>query len=251
MLKKLTKKLKGFVGKQTLIPGIGEFKETLAQALFWGSILNILMVGGTFYYTTLRHLVPWFSLSMFIGVVAIIAVIVFILEFKYVVPSIWAFRGRQMDLRKGVKQKGKPVVVAVSGGFDPLNGKGHLTHIQEAKKLGDKLVVILSRNDQLVAKGNKPNGTFYPDIKDRMAIIKGLRAVDEVVLNMDTGLECAETLRMVMPDIFAEGGDRVKNTMPQCELDVCEEIGCRIVYNVGDPKTTSSSELVRGASDAK
>lgn len=247
MLKKLLKTLRS----QKLISGIGEFKETLAQALFWFTILNFLMIGGTFYYTTLRFIVPWFSLPMFIVVVVVGSIVVFILEYKYVVPSIWAFRGRQMDLRKGVKQKGMPVVVAVSGGFDPLNGKGHLTHIQEAKKLGDKLVVILSRNDQLVAKGNKPNGTFYPDIKDRMAIIKGLRAVDEVVLNMDTGLECAETLRMVMPDIFAKGGDRVKNTMPQCELDVCEEIGCRIVYNVGDQKTTSSSELVRGASDAK
>ncbi len=245
----LTKLIKRVMGKQKLIQGIGEFKETLAQALFWFTILNVLMVGGTFYYTTLRHIAPWFSLEMFVGAIVIATIVIFIVEYKFIVPSIWAFRGRQMDLRKGVKQNGKPVVVAVSGGFDPLNGKGHLTHIQEAKKLGDKLVVILSRNDQLVAKGNKPNGTFYPDIKDRLAIIRELRSVDEVVVNMDPGSECAETLRMVMPDIFANGGDRVHGTMPQCELDTCKEIGCRIVYNVGNPKTTSSSELVRRAAD--
>ncbi len=140
----------------------------------------------------------------------------------------------------------KPIVVVVSGGFDPLNGRGHLTHIQEARKLGDKLVVILSRDDQLREKGNKPNGTFYPDIMDRIAIIKELRSVDEVVVNGDTGLGCADTLKMVRPSIFVKGGDRGPSNMPKEELDMCEAIGCRVVYNVGDPKTTSSSALVKG-----
>lgn len=34
--------------------------------------------------------------------------------------------------------------VAVSGGFDPLH-PGHISYIEEPLKLGDELIVILSR----------------------------------------------------------------------------------------------------------
>lgn len=97
MLRKLTR----FLGQQKVLPGIGEFKETLSQVLFWGSIVNWLMVAGTFYYTTLRNIAPWFSLKWFIATIIVGVIVVFVVEFKYVVPSIWAFRGKQMDLRNG------------------------------------------------------------------------------------------------------------------------------------------------------
>jgi len=236
MLRRIARRL----GQQKLIPWIGEFKETLSQVVFWGSMVNWVMVAGTFYYTTLRHVLPWFDLSWFIMIVLVGLAVIFVIEFKFVVPSIWAFRGRQMDLRN--KRPGRGVTVAVSGGFDPMNGRGHATHISEARKLGDRLVIILSRDDQLVAKGNKANGTFYPSISDRMAIMS--LVCDEVVVNIDKDLTCAETLRMIRPQIFAKGGDRDPSNMPANEIAVCEEIGCRIVYDVGEPKKTSSSKLV-------
>jgi bifunctional ADP-heptose synthase (sugar kinase/adenylyltransferase) len=184
------------------------------------------------------------TLWLFLGIVALIGVVGMVLVYKFVMASLWSFRGRQMD----VKEVGKnSVVVAVSGGFDPINGKGHISHIREARKLGDSVVLILSRDDQLVAKGNKPNGTFYPDYTERLFIMSELRSVDKVVMNIDTDGTCAETLRMVRPQIFAKGGDRTPNNMPSNELEVCREIGCTIVYNVGDDKKTSSSELVRRA----
>ena len=127
--------------------------------------------------------------------------------------------------------------------FDPLNGIGHATHIREARKLGDRLVIILSRDDQLVAKGNKPRGTFYASLRDRESIMRLM--ADDVVVNIDKDLTCAETLRLVRPQIFAKGGDRGPDNMPENELAVCAEIGCRIVYDVGEPKETSSSQLVR------
>jgi hypothetical protein len=100
----MLKKLKVYLSKQQVIPGIGEFKETLSQVLFWGSIVNYLMVSGTFYYTTLRYIAPWFSLGWFIAAMLIGIIVVFVIEFKYIVPSIWAFRGKQMNLRKGDKK---------------------------------------------------------------------------------------------------------------------------------------------------
>lgn len=243
----MLKRLRRYLGQQKLIPWVGEFKETLAQAMFWGSIANWVMVAGTFYYTTLRHILPWFNLPLFILVVFIGGVVIFVIEFKFVVPSIWAFRGKQMDLRHGgtAQKGGKTIAVAVSGGFDPLNGIGHLSHIQDARKLGDRLVVILSSDDQLRAKGTKPGGTFYPSIADRIAIMRELKSVDEVIVNIDKDSTCAETLRIVRPQIFAKGGDRSPDNMPKNELTICKEISCQIIYDVGNPKTTSSSQLVK------
>lgn len=134
-------------------------------------------------------------------------------------------------------------LVVASGFFDPLNGKGHITYIQEAKKLGDYLIVILDNDIQLRLKKGK---MFYPTIEDRLAIIREMRSVDQVVVSIDIeGLPIPKTLALIRPHIFAKGGDRIPGNMPQCEVDVCREIGCEIVYNVGDEKTTSSQELVR------
>jgi len=242
----MLRKIRSYIGEQKVIPGIGEFKETLAQAAFWVMPINFMMLAATFYFTTLRHVAPWFTLPMFIVTVFVIGVAILIAEFKYMTPSIWAFRAKQMGLKNdGAKRSNNLVAVAVSGGFDPINGRGHLTHIQDARKLGDRLVVILNTDEQLIAKGNKKTGTFYPSINDRRAIVRELESVDEVVVCIDKDGTVAETLRMVRPDIFAKGGDRTPDNMPRSELAVCKEIGCEVVYDVGEAKETSSSELAR------
>ena len=92
-------RLRRFIGKQRVIPWIGEFKETLAQAAFWVTPINFMMLAATFYFTTLRHIAPWFTLPMFVVTAVVIGVSILIAEYKYMTPSIWAFRGRQMGLR--------------------------------------------------------------------------------------------------------------------------------------------------------
>ena len=46
------------------------------------------------------------------------------------------------------------VVAAISGGFDPIH-PGHIAYINEALKLGDYLLVILTRDEQLMEKDRK------------------------------------------------------------------------------------------------
>ena len=237
----MLRRLRSFLVRQRLVPWVGEAKETLAQAAFWFTPINFVMLGATFYFTTLRYVAPWFTFPMFMTVAIVGVCVIMVMEFKFITPSIWAFRGKQMDLRN--QKPGREVTVAVSGGFDPLNGRGHATHIRDARRLGNRLVIILSRDDQLEAKGNKADGTFYPGIRDRFAIME--LVADEVVINIDRDGTCAETLRMVRPQVFAKGGDRGPDNMPENELAVCREIGCQIVYGIGDPKETSSSDLIR------
>lgn len=135
----------------------------------------------------------------------------------------------------------KTKIVAVSGYFDPLS-PGHVEYFYKAKELGDKLIVILNRDDQLLAKrmGTRLEGIIRYPFLDRKAIISALKPVDEVVECIDEDESVAETIRMRKPHVFAKGGDRSLSNIPQKEIDVCREVKCKIVCGVGE-KTHSSS----------
>lgn len=140
------------------------------------------------------------------------------------------------------KQTKKPVVVAVSGGFDPLH-IGHIRLFREAKKLGDKLVVILN-NDNWLRK--KKEHIFMPE-KERKELIEAIAVVDKVILTKHPknpkDMSVCRELKEIKPDIFANGGDRTKKNIP--EVPVCRKIGCKMVFNVGKGgKIQSSSWLL-------
>jgi D-beta-D-heptose 7-phosphate kinase/D-beta-D-heptose 1-phosphate adenosyltransferase len=136
----------------------------------------------------------------------------------------------------------KKVVVAVSGGFDPLH-IGHVRMFQEAKKLGDELVVILNNDNWLHAK--KIN-IFMPD-KERKEVLEALASVDRVILTKHgknpKDMSVCRELAELKPDIFANGGDRKRDNIP--EVPLCESIGCEMIFNIGDGgKIQSSSWLL-------
>ena len=144
---------------------------------------------------------------------------------------------------------GKTVVV--SGGFDPIH-VGHVRMFNEAKALGDKLIVIIN-NDNWLTK--KKGYVFMPEA-ERKEVIEALRSVDDVVLTKHApntaDMSVCEALREVHPDVFANGGDRKPDGDPVPEVDVCNELGIEMVYNVGfGGKVQSSSWLVDNAEEAK
>jgi len=142
----------------------------------------------------------------------------------------------------------KSIIVVASGGFDPVH-IGHVRLFEAAKKLGDKLVVVLNNDNWLKTK---KGFAFMPE-KDRIEIIKAFRCVDKVVLtehkphDKDTSV-CRE-LKKIKPDIFANGGDRKAGNIPEYEL--CDKLGIKMVFNVGGKKIRSSSELARRAKVGK
>jgi len=135
----------------------------------------------------------------------------------------------------------KTKIVAVSGYFDPLS-PGHVEYFYKAKELGDKLIVILNRDDQLLKKrkGTRLEGIIRYPFLDRKAIISALKPVDEVVECKDEDESVAKTIEMIKPHIFAKGGDRDISNIPRDEIDACKRVKCRIVCGVGK-KTHSSS----------
>ena len=126
-------------------------------------------------------------------------------------------------------------VVAISGYFDPIH-VGHLEYINMAKKLGDKLVVIVNNNYQCELKKGKP----FMDEKDRVTIVSNLKNVDEVFLSIDKDKTVCASLEKIRPDIFANGGDRKNYEIP--ESVVCKKYDIKIIDGLGD-KIRSSSDL--------
>jgi D-beta-D-heptose 7-phosphate kinase/D-beta-D-heptose 1-phosphate adenosyltransferase len=140
-----------------------------------------------------------------------------------------------------LNKKSKKVVVATGGGFDPLH-EGHIRLFKEAKQLGDVLIVMLNSDEQLIKKKGK---TFYPSQQERKEIIESIKYVDKVIIDPGKDVTCEEALRLIKPDILAKGGDRTPGNMAEIEINVCQELGCKIVYGVGGEKIQSSSWLLK------
>lgn len=135
------------------------------------------------------------------------------------------------------KRRPLPIVVAVSGGFDPLH-YGHIKYIQSAKKLGDWLVVIVDPDSYLLYK----KGYYFLTQHERARIVEQIKGVDEVFLLNDESNNVCEALKQIRPQIFANGGDRQE---PNPEEDiVCQEIYCQQVFGIGGYYKENSSSWI-------
>ena len=132
-----------------------------------------------------------------------------------------------------MKKNGK-IKIAVSGYFDPIH-VGHLEYLKMAKSLGDTLVVIVNNNSQCVLK----KGKFFMDEKDRLEIVKAIKYVDEVFLSVDEDRTVCKSLELIRPNIFANGGDRSTNEVP--ETLVCRKYDIEMVDGLGEKIRSSSS----------
>ncbi len=103
-------------------------------------------------------------------------------------------------LAKGRGPKRK--VVFTNGVFDLLH-RGHVTYLNQARKLGTLLVVALNEDDMV----KKLKGPTRPlnRVADRMITMAGLECVDYVTcFGEDTPLEI---IRMLRPNVLVKGGD--------------------------------------------
>ena len=93
-------------------------------------------------------------------------------------------------------------IVMTNGCFDILHS-GHVSYLEEAKALGDRLVVAVNDDDSVT----RLKGRSRPinPLEDRMAVLAGLAAVDWVVpFAEDTP---ADLISRLLPYILVKGGD--------------------------------------------
>lgn len=93
-------------------------------------------------------------------------------------------------------------IVMTNGCFDVLHA-GHVSYLEEAKSLGDRLIVAV--NDDASVKRLKGEKRPVNALADRMAVLAGLAAVDWVV---PFGEDTPERLiGAVLPQVLVKGGD--------------------------------------------
>jgi len=110
------------------------------------------------------------------------------------------------------RRSGK-VIVSTNGCFDVLHA-GHVRLLEQAKTLGDVLVVGI--NDDISVRLLKGPNRPRISSNDRAEILHSLRAVDHVVVF--EGLLPLDFLEAVKPNIHCKGGDYGVNGLPETEV---------------------------------
>jgi D-beta-D-heptose 7-phosphate kinase/D-beta-D-heptose 1-phosphate adenosyltransferase len=131
---------------------------------------------------------------------------------------------RREDLRRiieGLKTKGKRIVFT-NGCFDLLH-IGHIRYLEEARSLGDILVVGV--NSDCSVRGLKgPNRPILPE-EERAEILSGLECVNYItIFDEPTPLELISSLQ---PQVLVKGGDWTKEAAVGKE--VVERLGGEVV----------------------
>ncbi len=121
-------------------------------------------------------------------------------EGKYVEKSVYSWEEMKSIVQQW--QDRGDIVVFTNGCFDILH-RGHITYLQEAAQLGDRLIIGLNSNDSV----RRLKGETRPlvDEEDRAYLLSALGCVDGVVLfDEDTPSQLLEIIR---PNILVKGGD--------------------------------------------
>ena len=137
------------------------------------------------------------------------------------------------------KSQGKKIILC-HGVFDLLH-IGHIKHFEEAKKMGDILVVTITP-DQFVNKGpGRP--AFNTNL--RLEALSALDSIDYVVANKWPAAE--EAIKIIQPNIYCKGPD-YKDHLDDITGKIDDEeaavkiVGGKISYT--DDITFSSSKLL-------
>ena len=104
-------------------------------------------------------------------------------------------------LTKESRGRGERIVMT-NGCFDVLHA-GHVAYLEEAKSLGDRLIVAV--NDDASVTRLKGSARPINQLEDRMAVLSGLAAVDWVVPFSDDTPR--SVIAAIMPDVLVKGGD--------------------------------------------
>lgn len=142
-------------------------------------------------------------------------------------------------LAAGYRRDGRRIVFT-NGCFDILH-RGHITYLNQAKTMGDVLIVGLNSDDG-VRRLKGPERPINP-LEDRADVLAALSCIDHIVaFDEDTPVDLIERIR---PDVFVKGGDYRPDMLP--EAPVVEALGgvVRILSYVEDRSTTAIIEGIR------
>lgn len=131
-------------------------------------------------------------------------------------------------------------IVFTNGCFDVLH-RGHVAYLDQAKRLGDVLVVAVN-SDRSVAALKGPDRPVIP-LEDRAAVLAALSCVDYLIAFDEPSP--VRLLEQVRPDVYVKGGDYTPEMIP--EASVVRRLGgqVRVVDYLADRSTSAVLERIR------
>lgn len=134
----------------------------------------------------------------------------------------------------------------VSGGFDPVH-VGHLNMFQDAKKLANKVIVLLNNDGWLIKKKGKP----FMNQNQRKQILEEFESISKVIIQNSSEKSSSLAIKEFAIKnkdkniCYCNGGDRsdIKNIH---EAEICNEFNIKLEFGVGGKnKIESSSQLTK------
>ncbi len=136
----------------------------------------------------------------------------------------------------------KEKLCLVTGGFDPIHS-GHIEYLKESKKLAEYLVVGLNSHNWLKRK----KGYAFMPWDERNEILKNIECVDEVISFNDDDNSASDAISKCLDIsdkvIFANGGDRAKENIPELDKFKSND-SVEFIFGVGGKNKKNSSSWI-------
>jgi rfaE bifunctional protein nucleotidyltransferase chain/domain len=126
-----------------------------------------------------------------------------------------------LEVLKKLKEKNKKIVFT-NGCFDILH-RGHIEYLEQAKSLGDYLVIGLNSDSSV--KRIKGESRPINNENDRAYVLDSLKITDAIVMfNEDTPYDI---IKEIVPDFLVKGGDWKEDEI--VGTDVVKKAGGKVV----------------------
>lgn len=122
--------------------------------------------------------------------------------------------------------------VVLCGGIFDLLHCGHLRHLEQARSMGDRLVIGLTMDEFAMKEKRKP---IIPE-NERMEMLLGLSCVSKVMLVHSS----LEALKLFSPQVFCKGNDYKIKGLLDAEVKYCIDHNIEILFTKQNPQTTTA-----------
>lgn len=137
---------------------------------------------------------------------------------KTKILSLEQLRGKADELRRQGRR-----LVLTNGCFDLLH-VGHVRYLQQARDLGDFLVVAVNGDESVRAL--KGPGRPLNSESDRGEVLAALERVDFVTIF--PSMRATEVIEAVRPAIYVKGGDYTLESLDPDEVAALKKVGAEI-----------------------